>query len=219
MKPNRFCRDLLIISIGALIMAIGINMFVANHHLAIGGVTGICVILEQAIKIPISMSNMIISIPLLLIGTWAQRDLLYFVKSIIASFEVSIFLSLTISLQSINSSYLIASILGGLILGTGISIVLFGGATTGGTDTIALILEQKFKLPKHITMRIFDGAVILSGAMIFGIQNLLYSIILLILLTQTVKILTLRKVKITTGYNAADDKHMWIIWIRYTRES
>ena len=189
MKLHRFCLDLLIISVGAFIMAIGINMFVANHHLASGGVVGICVILRRVLRIPIYMSNMVISLSLLFIGTWIQRDWLYLVKSSVTTFEVSFFLSLTIGLQKFHFGYFLASILGGLFLGLGITVVLLGGATTGGTDTISLMMEQKFKLPKHITMRIFDGMVILVGAIIFGMQNVWYSIILLFFLTQTVKVL------------------------------
>ena len=91
MKHNPFYCDLLLISVGAFIMAIGINMFIANHHLAFGGITGICVILKRVINAPIAMSNMMISVPLLLIGTWVEGALLYLVKSIIAAFEASIF--------------------------------------------------------------------------------------------------------------------------------
>jgi len=190
MKSTRLCRELLVVSTGTLIMSLGINMFIANHHLAFGGITGICVILEHILNTSIAMNNIIISIPLLLVGTWVQGTMLYLFKSIIAVFEVSIFLSLTSGLQDFSSNYFVASILGGVILGTGISIVLLGGATTGGTDTIALMLEQKFKIHKHVTMRIIDGAVIFIGATIFGGLNLIYSILLLFLLTQTVKFLT-----------------------------
>jgi len=56
------------IMFGITILAIGINVYYAPQHLVTGGVSGLSIVLEYAFKIPLWLTNIIVNIPLFIIG-------------------------------------------------------------------------------------------------------------------------------------------------------
>ena len=80
---------------------------------------------------------------------------------------------------------LLAAVYGGIIQGAGIGLVFLGQGTTGGTDMLAAII-QKYLRQYSIAqvMQVIDGAVVLVGMYVFGIQRALYAIIAVVLVTK-----------------------------------
>ena len=56
------------ISIGTLLMAMGLVFFLEPHTIAPGGVTGLAIIIKQSMGIPIDITNLVINIPLFIAG-------------------------------------------------------------------------------------------------------------------------------------------------------
>ena len=189
MKALKIFKDFFIMTIGALIIALALNVFIANHNFAFGGVSGLAVIIYELVKIPLSVTNFIVNIPLFLIGAKLKGKNFLF-KSIVATIEVSIFLFLTDGLQVIHSDNIIAAIFGGILMGTGVGIVISSGGSTGGTDLAALILNKVFKAPLSISIFFIDSSVILIGTSLFGFNNALYSLIVVVCLAKSVKYVT-----------------------------
>ena len=80
---------------------------------------------------------------------------------------------------------LLAAVYGGVIQGVGIGLVFLGRGTTGGTDMMAALLQRKLR---HYSiaqiMQFIDGAIVLVGMYVFGVQKALYAIIAVYLVTK-----------------------------------
>jgi len=189
MKLLRFVKEFALLTVGSLLIAIALNMFIANHNLAFGGVSGIAVIIQTLANIPLSRTNLVLNIPLFIFGAkFIGKNFL--LKSLFATIAVSLLLSLTVGLQKIPSDNVIAAIFGGIMMGTGVGIVICGGGSTGGTDLVALILRRLFKTPLSLSIMLIDNSIIIAGAILFGINNALYSVILVFGLARSVKFIT-----------------------------
>ena len=170
---------------GSLFMAIAINMFIAGNALAFGGVSGIGVIGYNLLDIPLSATNLIINIPLFLLGVkYIGKG--FFINSLFATGMVSAFVSLTSPLLSLEVDLILAAIFGGLLMGMGVGIVIKAGGSTGGTDMVALILNKKLHIPLSASIFMIDSGVILLGAYLFGMNNALYSVIVVFCLSKAV---------------------------------
>ena len=77
--------------IGALIMAIGISLFLLPNQLSSGGISGIATILYYLLKIPMGTSILIINIPLFIISIYKVGKT-FFLKSLIGTISLSIFI-------------------------------------------------------------------------------------------------------------------------------
>ena len=67
---KRKIRNYLIITISAIIYAVGVSLFLDPNNLAPGGVTGISIILNRIIPIQTGTWILLLNIPLLLLGMW-----------------------------------------------------------------------------------------------------------------------------------------------------
>ena len=67
---------------GSTILAIGINIFIVPHNLAFGGVTGMTIIIQSLLGLPISVSNIILSSIVICVG-WLELGYKFMVKTII----------------------------------------------------------------------------------------------------------------------------------------
>lgn len=185
----KLLKDLVPLTIGTLLMALALNAFIANHDFAFGGVSGLAVIIEAYVGVPLGVTNLIISIPLFIFGAkFIGASFLF--KSLVATCEVSLFLFLTSGLQQLTSHDMAAAIAGGILMGAGVGIVILGGGSTGGTDTAALIFNNHLKMPLSLSIMLIDYSVIILGAFLFGVNNALYSAIVVFGLAQNVKLVT-----------------------------
>ena len=71
-----------------------------------------------------------------------------------------------------------APVIGGALMGFGVGLTFLGKGTTGGTDTVAALIN---KVQPHISsakiLPVLDGAIILLSVWIFGVRNTLYAIV------------------------------------------
>lgn len=180
--------DYLTITVGTALLAVSIYMFLGPNTIAPGGVTGIAVIVKKMFGIRISVTNIVINIPLfisgvIILGKGAG------VKTAYGTLSLSAFLimiEMILGHVSLTNDILLASIFGGVLAGLGIGLVFRVGGTTGGTDLIGAILNNFFKnisIPK--LMMIVDlMVVIFAGVVNKSIETSLYSIIALYIIVK-----------------------------------
>ena len=117
---------------GLLLMTVAYNYFFVPNQIAPGGVTGLATILYHLWGLPVGLMSAVINVPLFLLS-WKQMGRTFAARSLVAMMLLSLFLD-AFPMFAITEDLLLATILGGGILGVGLALVLMGNATTGGTD-------------------------------------------------------------------------------------
>ena len=176
-------QNLIWIFIGTFFTALAANLFYTPADMVPGGFTGLAIIMRHLTLhlmdggMPVWLGNLILNVPLILLAI-LLRGWRFMRRTLIASLLFSAWLYVIPVQAVVEDDLLLISLFGGAIMGLGLGLVFFGKATTGGTDTVAALV-QKF-LP-HIgvarMMPVLDGAVILLSVWIFGIRVSLYATI------------------------------------------
>lgn len=77
-----------------------------------------------------------------------------------------------------GDDYMLAALFGGAFTGIGMALVLKAGATTGGTDMVAAIIQSHMR---HYTvvqvMQVLDAAIVILGLYVFGLRPTLYAVV------------------------------------------
>ena len=169
-------RDVIIIYLGTLIFAFGVNYFILANNLAEGGFTGIALILHY--KLGWSLSTFIFwsNLPLLLLA-WKLWGWEFISKTVLGVVFTSLNLELTTGFAWPVDDLLLAALFGGVLTGTGIALVLRYGGTTGGSDIIGRIFNKFFGLKMGRFYLIFDMIVLSFVGFFFGITIALYSLV------------------------------------------
>ena len=178
------------ITIGSIIYAVSVNMFIEPNHIAPGGFIGIAIIINHYIPIlTIGIMIVIMNIPLLIIGVkhigW---HFLYgtVIGTVLSSILIDI---LAPYIPPLHTDMILASIYGGFIMGVGIGIIFRSFGSTGGTDLLAQIIYEFTGLPFGQAMMIIDVSIIIAAGVVFKNINIsLYSIIAELIGNKTIDI-------------------------------
>lgn len=177
-------KSYLSMMIGTLVAAIGINLM-ACKNLAFGGVSGLAIVLEFMTGIPISALNLIINIPLFLLGMKCIGKR-FLVRSVFSTAMLSVFLDLSAMARDFQVDLILSAIFGGILLGFGVAIIAKSGGSTGGTDMLAIILHDKTKKPLGNYMLLIDGSIIVLGGITFGLNKAMYSLLVVFFISRSV---------------------------------
>lgn len=183
------------IIIGTIIIAFGINWFLAPHGIVTGGISGIGIILQAVSKtwigftLPLWLTTILFNIPLFLISI-KQRGFSFAKKSILAVLSLSLWLGIVEGIPNpffVGDDLLVSGLFGGALAGIGIGLVLRSGASTGGTDMLASIIRFRHpSFPIAKLMLAIDGMILLTGLFVFGANKAVYAIIAVMLSTRMV---------------------------------
>lgn len=171
-------RDYLLILVGSLIFAAGLNCFEIPNGIAAGGVTGLATVLAEVfrwhgIAVPIGMQV------LLMIPVVRSGGVSYVTRSMtgIALSSVLTDLLATHVPPLGNGDLLLCSLWGGVVCGVGLGLVFRAGGNTGGTDIIAQLLSPRTGVSVGTIATMADFAVIAASVAVFGIELALYATI------------------------------------------
>ncbi|WP_042355283.1 YitT family protein [Bacillus rubiinfantis] len=155
-------KNICFILLGTAIMSFGLVHFNMQNKLAEGGFTGITLILYFLFNWDPSYTNLLLNIPLFLIG-WKLLGRNSFYYTIIGTVGVSIFLwifqrnSIAMPLEH---DLTLAALFAGVFAGIGLGIIFRFGGTTGGVDIIARLVQKYIGWNMGKTMFLFDACVI-----------------------------------------------------------
>lgn len=184
---NKKLKRILIIILGAFIMAIGAIFFNIPLNIAAGGVTGLSQGLQELFpEINIGIISAILNILIFILGTalLGKEFGLYTVVGAVAyTLLLGIFDAFVKIKEPILQDKLANLVLGAVFIGYGLSIVMKQGGSTGGTDVVAKIIEHKTDINLSKAILIVDTIIILFATSVFGVQSGIYSFISLYITT------------------------------------
>jgi uncharacterized membrane-anchored protein YitT (DUF2179 family) len=175
-------KNFLLLTIGAIILAVNLNIFLAPSKLAPGGVMGIAVIVNAFTGWPLGLIMLVFNIPLLVLGFFNLGRFNFLIHTsyvvLVYSFGADLMVS-WLPASGITDDLLLNAIYGGVVGGIGSGLVYRGNGTSGGTGILARVIQLRSGLPVSQIYLFTDGAVVLLAALLFGWEIGLYSLITL----------------------------------------
>ena len=172
-----------LILLGTALMAIAIQWIFDRVGLITGGFTGLTIIIRNLTEallpggIPLWLTNIVLNIPIFLYS-YIRFGKKYIGKTGFATILLSVWLYLIPVIDMSGDDYMLAALFGGAFTGIGMALVLKAGATTGGTDMVAAIIQSHML---HYTvvqvMQVLDAAIVILGLYVFGLRPTLYAVV------------------------------------------
>jgi len=176
-KVKTNAKSFLLIILGSLVFAAGINLIVIPNQLSEGGVTGISIITYYYFKWSPGITNLVLNILLMFVGYHLldKRTMLYTIVGVVFC---SLFLYLIPTDHApFTEDTLLAAIFAGLLVGIGIGLVFSGGGTTGGAAIIVRLMEKYLGWGLGNAMLIVDLIVIFASSFMIGLEKTMYTMI------------------------------------------
>lgn len=183
---KKYLSRLFNLFIGLFIFSCGFTFFLLPNNLVFGGVSGLSIIFKELFGFDTSLFIFIVSVALLLISfliLGKEKS----VGSVLGSLLLPVFLEITNFLSNYivieEIELILSAIFGGLLAGIGIGLVMKAGFTTGGTDIINQIMHKYLKISLGKSMFIIDIIIVASSIFVFGLNNFIYALVVLYIMT------------------------------------
>jgi len=186
-------NEYILITLGSVILALSITLFFNPHSLVTGGVSGIAIILYELSyrwwgeSIPLWVTNLVFNVPILAVATkvfgiHVMAKTVYSMLTITGALYVGEFLP-----EFMVYDLLLVSVFGGIAMGIGLSLVFMSKGATGGTSTLATLINLKVRyLSIAKIMLVIDVVIVGIGLMTFDVERMLYAVIAIFICTKVI---------------------------------
>jgi uncharacterized membrane-anchored protein YitT (DUF2179 family) len=177
--PKRLLLTWLGITVGSLLIALALDMFLVPGRIAAGGVSGLATIFYHVLAIPVSWTIMALNAVLLLLS-YRELGLRLVIRSLYGAAATSVFVELLSSyVPVLTHDLLLSSLYGGILAGLGTGIVFRSGGTTGGTDLVARLVHKYLPITMGQALLGADSVVIALAGIFFHAELALYALLAL----------------------------------------
>jgi uncharacterized membrane-anchored protein YitT (DUF2179 family) len=170
-----------ILTLGGLILASNVVIFLAPSKLAPGGVSGAAVILNHLTNLPIGTTMLVLNIPLLILGFQALGRFRFLGKTlyVVLIYNLGADVLANFLPHGVSQNIMLNAIFAGVVGGIGTGLVYRAGGTTASTGVISRILQLRTGIPISQIYFLTDGVIILAAGIVFGWEAALYALVTL----------------------------------------
>ncbi len=167
---------IIMVPLGAIIMALGLELFLVPNHIMDGGIVGVSIITSHLLNLPLGIFIFILNLPFIFLGY----------KQIGKTFAISTGLGITVlslatlalhNIHPFTEDTLLATVFGGMILGVGVGIVIRYGGSLDGTEILAILFNSKTPFSVGEIIMIFNVIIFAVAGFVFNWEQAMYSII------------------------------------------
>ncbi len=189
-KIKTIFKEGLMMLFGSIVYAVAVEVFLSPLKISPGGITGISTVLNFISGFPTGVYIIAFNLPLLLFG------LFKFGKSFIAKTATAVVIS-SLVIEIINNFYtpiftdkILCAVFGGVLLGTGLGVIMMVGASTGGVDIAVKLLNEKYSISIGRAFLMIDGSVIAFAAVVYrDFESALYSVVAIFVSSRVVDLI------------------------------
>jgi len=163
------------IFLGAVLVSVGLEIFLVPNRIIDGGIVGISIILSHLSGWALGLFLFILNLPFLLIG-YKQIGKTFAISTLLGVTIMSIGTTLLHPVPGLTEDPLLAAVFGGIILGIGVGLVIRYGGSLDGTEIVAILFNKKTPFSVGEIVMFFNVFILASAGFVFGWDRAMYSL-------------------------------------------
>lgn len=164
------------ITFGAGLMAAALELFLVPNSILDGGITGISIILSHLTGWKLGFIIFLLNLPFVYLG-YKQIGKTFALTTLYGIFVLSLTSILLHDVMVVTDDLLLDTVFGGIILGTGVGMVIRYGGSLDGTEILSILLSSKLPFSVGEVIMFFNLFIFTSAGFVFGWERAMYSII------------------------------------------
>lgn len=171
-----FCLSLILITLGAVMSAIALELILIPNLMIDGGMNGISIILNTLFGGSLGAIIFIVNLPFLILG-YKQLGKKFVLKAGYGMILFSILLEVFHSYMPLIDDILLATVYGGILLGVGCGLIIKEGGCLDGTEIVAILINRKKSVSVGQVVLCFNVVIYGVAIFVFGVERALYSLL------------------------------------------
>lgn len=184
---TKLAKRIFFIILGAVLMGVGIEEFLVPNRILDGGIVGISIILSHLTGWRLGLFIFILNIPFFFIG-YKQIGKTFALSTLLGITVLSLTTSLLHDFPVFTEDLLLATVFGGIVLGSGVGIVIRYGGSLDGTEILAILANRKLPFSVGEIIMFFNIFIFGTAGFVFGWDRAMYSILAYFIAFKTIDI-------------------------------
>ncbi|HEX6193296.1 MAG TPA: YitT family protein [Chitinophagaceae bacterium] len=168
-------KNMFLLACGVALSILAMKGFMIPNRFMDGGITGISILFHEIFHFNISVLLLVLSIAFIYLG-YKRIGKTFAVQTTIAVVLLAGGLQF-VKIEPITSDKLLIAIFGGVLMGTGMGLVIRAGGVIDGAEVIAVFTRKKTGFSNSEIIMAFNTLIFAVAALQFGIETAMYSII------------------------------------------
>ncbi|OLN22069.1 hypothetical protein BTO30_11610 [Domibacillus antri] len=202
---KRVLKRIVFIFIGAVLMAVGLEIFLVPNLIMDGGIVGISIILSNLTGVKLGLFLFLLNIPFFFLG-YKQIGKTFAFSTVFGIAILSIASTLLHPVSAFTDDIILAAVFGGIALGAGVGIVIRYGGSLDGTEILAILMNKKLPFSVGEIVMFFNVFIFTWGGFVFGWDRAMYSVLAYFIAFKTIDV-------VIQGLD--ESKSAWIISDQY----
>ncbi|MFF2531420.1 YitT family protein [Brevibacillus sp. NPDC058079] len=169
-------QRIIAITIGGLLMSVGLNVFLIPNQVFDGGIAGVSIIMSHLTGIGLGLFLFILHIPFVYIG-YKQIGKTFAMSTAYGISVLSISTAFMHGVEPFTHDVLLATVFGGIIGGVGVGIAIRYGGCLDGVEILAILFNKKLPFSVGEIIMFINLFILGSGGFVFGWDRAMYSLI------------------------------------------
>ena len=185
MRNSRKILSVLMVVAGNILYTLSIKLFLLPANLMSCGTTGIALVINHFLNIPMTGFIFAFNTAMLAVG-WLVLGRQFAMTTILSSVLYPMLLEMLNRLVGdvvVTENILLNVLFAGMGLGMSLGIIMRAGAATGGMDIPPLILKKYFQIPVSASLWAFDFCILLAQMFFHPLEDLLHGILLIVVIS------------------------------------
>ena len=177
----------MMIALGAVLMAIGLELFLVPNQILDGGVVGVSIILSHLTDVRLGIFIFILNIPFFFLG-YKQIGKTFALSTL---FGITVLSACTTYLHHVNaitSDLLLSTVFGGIVLGTGVGLVIRNGGSLDGSEILAILFNKATPFSVGEIIMIINLVIFAVAGFVFTWEQAMYSFLAYFIAFKTIDI-------------------------------
>lgn len=166
----------LFITLGAFLVAIGLEIFLVPNSIIDGGIIGISILVAHLTGVPIGVYTFVFNLPFLIVG-YQMIGRTFAFTTLLSVTLLSVFVSLLNAFHPLTVDPLLAAVFGGVVLGIGVGTIIRYGGSLDGTEIVAILFTRRLAFSVGEIVMFFNIFILGSAGFVFGWDHAMYSLI------------------------------------------
>ena len=176
-------KKLASIILAIALIAVCVNMLLAPHEIAAGGITGLAILLEHLFSLERAIVILVANV-LILIAAFILLGKEVFFNTVIGAGLLPIFINFVPN-HTLVTDPMLSMVAGSVLFGIAASILYANHASSGGTAVPPLILKKFFGISLSIGLFLSDGIVVLLSLFVFSVDSFFYAVFSILITSLT----------------------------------
>ncbi len=178
-KRHRILQQIkryIILYIGSIIYAAGLEIFLVPNNVIDGGVVGIAIMASHLTGLPLGLFLITVNIPFVYLG-YRQIGRTFTLSTLFAIISMSYFTNVFLPIPGLTNDLFLASIFGGIILGIGVGLIVRYGGSLDGTEIVAILMDKRTSFSVGEVVMVINLFILSVAGLVFGWDRAMYSLV------------------------------------------